>query len=69
MHALKPSPNGRNIVGCYLFRPFAHPVACCLRVVWSCCTKFETGPTMLGVVSSVCTYLKFMGRRRGGGVL
>ena len=28
--------NGRNIVGCYMLRPFAHPVACCwmsLRVV------------------------------------
>ena len=21
--------NGRNIVGCYTLRPFAHPVACC----------------------------------------
>ena len=21
--------NGRNIVGCYMLRPFAHPVACC----------------------------------------
>ena len=21
--------NGRNIVGCYMSRPFAHPVACC----------------------------------------
>ena len=26
---LKPRANGRNIVGCYLLRPFAHPVACC----------------------------------------
>ena len=28
--------NGRNILGCYMLRPFAHPVACCwmlLRVV------------------------------------
>ena len=28
--------NGRNIVGCYMLRPFAHPAACCwmlLRVV------------------------------------
>ena len=32
----KPRANGRNIVGCYMLRPFAHPVACCwmlLRVV------------------------------------
>ena len=21
--------NGRNIVGCYMLGPFAHPVACC----------------------------------------
>ena len=30
--------NGLNIVGCYMFRPFTHSVACC-------CTKFETGQT------------------------
>ena len=33
---LKPRANGCNIVGCYMLRPFAHPVACCwmlLRVV------------------------------------
>ena len=33
---LKPHANRRNIVGCYLLRPFGHPVACCwmlLRVV------------------------------------
>ena len=32
----KPRANGCNIVGCYMLRPFAHPVACCwtlLRVV------------------------------------
>ena len=35
---LKPRANGRNIVGCYMLRPFAHPVACCcvlLRKVWN----------------------------------
>ena len=26
--------NGRNIVGCYMLRPFAQPVACC-RVLLS----------------------------------
>ena len=33
---LKPCTNVRNIVGCYMLRPFAHPVACCwmlLRIV------------------------------------
>ena len=34
--SLKPRANGRNIVGCYMLHPFAHPIACCwmlLRVV------------------------------------
>ena len=34
--SIKPRANGRNIVGCYMLRPFAHPVAYCwmlLRVV------------------------------------
>ena len=35
---LKPRANGRNIVGCYMLRPFAHAVACC-------CAKFKTGQT------------------------
>ena len=33
---VKPRANGRNIVGCYMLRSFAHPIACCwtlLRVV------------------------------------
>ena len=37
-----------NIVVCYMLRPFAHPVACCcmlLRIVRSCCAKFESGQT------------------------
>ena len=35
-YGVKPRANGCNIVGCYMLRPFAHPVACCwivLRVV------------------------------------
>ena len=38
---VKPHANGRNIVGCYILRPFAHPVGCCwmllglLRKVWN----------------------------------
>ena len=35
---LRLRANGRNIVGCYMLRLFAHPVACC-------CAKFETGHT------------------------
>ena len=42
--SLKPCANGRSIVGCYMPRPFAHPVACCCaNVVACCCAKFETG--------------------------
>ena len=48
-----------------MLSPFAHHVAyCCmlLRVIASCCAKFETGqtfvgPTMLEVVASLCTKL------------
>ena len=29
---VKPLANGCNIVGCYILRPFAHPVACCCGV-------------------------------------
>ena len=47
------TPNIQNIEGCYILRPFAHPVACC-------CATFESGqtfirPTMSGVVASVCS--------------
>ena len=38
---LKPSANGRNIVGCYMLRRL-HTLVC---VVESCCAKFETGQT------------------------
>ena len=31
-----------NIVGCCMLRPFANPVVLLLRVVGSCCAKFET---------------------------
>ena len=35
--------NGRNIVGCYILRPFAHPVACCWELLRK---QFETGQTL-----------------------
>ena len=38
-------PTTSNIVGCYMLRPFAHPVACCC-VFGSCCAKFEIGQTV-----------------------
>ena len=31
--SLKPRANGRDIVGCYMFYPFAHPVACCWELL------------------------------------
>ena len=43
--SLKPLANGRNIVGCYIVRPSAHPATCCyirLCFVGSCCSKFKT---------------------------
>ena len=29
LHNIRLPENGCNIVGCYILRPFAHPVACC----------------------------------------
>ena len=39
---LKRRVNRRNIVGCYMLRPFGQPVACC-SLLLGCCAKFETG--------------------------
>ena len=49
---LKPRANGRNIVGSYMLRPFAHPVRCCwmlLRVVAQSLKPVKTQqlPTLL----------------------
>ena len=38
---LKRRVNRRNIVECYMLRPFGHPVACCCLLL-GCCAKFET---------------------------
>ena len=65
----KPRATTLNIAGCYMLRPFAHPVVCCmlLCVVGCCCEKFETGQTLsynnsqhcwaynVEIVASVCT--------------
>ena len=63
-------PKTPKFFGCYMLRPFAHPVAyCCmlLRVVMNSCIRLHAtahtdgttpnivGPTMSGVVASVCT--------------
>ena len=42
-----------NIVGCYMLRPFAHPVGCC-------CAKFETSQTFQPTIP---TFLLFRDRR------
>ena len=55
--SLKPLANGRNIVGCYMVRPSAHPATCCyirLCFVGSCCSKFKTfEPTISPNISFV----------------
>ena len=38
-------PTNPNIVGCYVLRPFAHPVACCSMLIACCCANFKTGQT------------------------
>ena len=43
--SLKPRASGRNIIGCYMLRPFTHPVACCWMLLRVVCAKFETGQT------------------------
>ena len=42
------SPTTPDIVECYMFRPFAHPVACCwelLRKVWKWSNYWANNPT------------------------
>ena len=43
--AVKPRENGRNIVGCYMLRPFAHPVTCCCVLLGvagqQCCVRLQ----------------------------
>ena len=38
---LKRRANRRNIVECYMLRPFGNPVACCCLLL-GCCAKLET---------------------------
>ena len=62
--------NTSNIVGCYMLRPFAHPVACCcvlLGVVAQClkpvkllaaCKRTQQLPTLLANnIGSCCVHL------------
>ena len=57
----KPRANGRNIVGCCMLRPFAHPVLCVVAARFETGQTFQpttpniVGATMLGDVASVCT--------------
>ena len=56
---VKPRANGRNIFGCYMLCPFAHPVACCCELVGvvaqslkpakllATCKRTQQLPTML----------------------
>ena len=65
---LKLRANGRIIVGCYMLRLFAHPVACCVLLgvaAQSLKPAHANGrnivsqqlPTFLGIVASVCLKL------------
>ena len=47
--------HGRNIVGCYTLRPFAHSVACCCLLLGVVAQKFETGQTF--------SYVQINGRK------
>ena len=64
---LKPRANGRNIVGCYMLRPFTQPVACCWALLGvvarslkpgkrlATCKQTQQLPTLLGQqVGSCC---------------
>ena len=73
--ALKLRVNGRIIVGCYMLRPLAHPVACLvlLGVVAQSLKPARTNgrnivsqqlSTFLGVVASVCVSLTFQKKNR-----
>ena len=45
MNSVMPRANGRNIVGCYMLRPFQQTLLHVVSVVGSCCAKFETSQT------------------------
>ena len=59
MDRVKPPGNGRNIAGCYMVRPFAHPVSCCCMLLGvaaeslkpvkllATCKRTQQLPTML----------------------
>ena len=51
LRGIRLRPNGRNIVGCYMLRPFPHPVACC-------CAKFETGQTFQPTTPNISFVLR-----------
>ena len=56
----KPRANGRNIVGCYMFRPFSHPVSCC----WMLLLVVAQGLKPVKLFSQqLSTFLLFRDRR------
>ena len=72
---LKLRANGRIIVGCYMLRPLAHPVTCCVLLgVFAQSLKparangrnivSQQLPTFLGVLASVCLNLTFQKKNR-----
>ena len=60
---LKLLANGRNIVGCYMLPPFAHPVACCCVLLGVCCAKSETLQTFMYVEVDATTPNNVVGQQ------
>ena len=55
---IKPRENGRNIVGCYMLRPFAHIVACC-------CLLLEVVAQSLKTIKRLAARKRMKGKATG----
>ena len=61
-------PTNPNIVGCYVLRPFAHPVACCWMLIACCCAKFKTGQTFQPTTPNI-SFAPWLQSKRGATML
>ena len=61
-------PTNPNIVGCYVLRPFAHPVACCWMLIACCCAKFKTGQTFQPTTPNI-SFAPWLPSKRGATML
>ena len=55
---INPRENGRNIVGCYMLRPFAHIVACC-------CLLLEVVAQSLKTIKRLAARKRMKGKATG----